>query len=29
MPAIAAILDLAIDPVPGYFAGSPVHRVTP
>ena len=27
--AIAAILDLAIDALAGYFAGSPVNRVTP
>lgn len=27
--AIAAILDLAIDGLAGYFAGSPVNRVTP
>ena len=27
--AIAAILDLAIDALAGYFAGSPINRVTP
>ena len=27
--AIAAILDLAIDALAGYFAGNPINRVTP